>query len=127
MYRSDLTAFAGNFRVDLLPVHFPRRLVFTHKRQVVSDISRLFRFRKDKLHSRTDMLRIFKILRMPPVQKNFPLADEPEKAVAAFPQRLTALGYAEYVLEPHELIEIPRKECDIADFEKVSSILKING
>ena len=60
-------------------------------------------------------------------QKNFPLADEPEKAAAAFPQRLTALGYAEYVLEPHELIEIPRKECDIADFEKASSILKING
>lgn len=51
-------------------------------------------------------------------QKNFPLADDPEKAAVAFLQRLTALGYAEYVLEPHELIEIQRKKCDVADFEK---------
>ena len=60
-------------------------------------------------------------------QKKFPLADEPEKAAVAFLQRLTALGYAEYVLEPHELIEIPQKECDIAEFKKSSNILKING
>ena len=51
-------------------------------------------------------------------QKDFPLADDPEKAAVAFLQRLTALGYAAYVLEPHELIEIQRKKCDIADFEK---------
>lgn len=51
-------------------------------------------------------------------QKNFPLADDPEKAAVAFLQRLSALGYAEYVLEPHELIEIPREECDIAEIEK---------
>lgn len=51
-------------------------------------------------------------------QKNFPLADDPEKAAVAFLQRLTALGYAAYVLEPHELIEIQRKKCDVADFEK---------
>ena len=60
-------------------------------------------------------------------QKNFPLADDPEKAAVAFLQRLTALGYAEYVLEPQELIEISREECDIAEFKKSSNILKING
>lgn len=55
------------------------------------------------------------------------LADDPEKAAVAFLQRLTALGYAEYVLEPQELIEISREECDIAEFKKSSNILKING
>lgn len=60
-------------------------------------------------------------------QNNFPLADDPEKAAVAFLQRLTALGYAEYVLEPQELIEISREECDIAEFKKSSNILKING
>lgn len=51
-------------------------------------------------------------------QKNCPLAEDPEKAAVAFLQRLTALGYAAYILEPHELIEIQRKKCDVADFEK---------
>lgn len=55
------------------------------------------------------------------------LADDPEKAAVAFLQQLTALGYAEYVLEPQELIEISREECDIAEFKKSSNILKING
>ena len=36
-------------------------------------------------------------------QLNFELPGPPEKAVVAFLQRLTALGYAEYELEPGEM------------------------
>lgn len=35
--------------------------------------------------------------------QDFELADPPEKAAVAFLQRLTALGYAEYELEPGEI------------------------
>ena len=40
-------------------------------------------------------------------QTDFELPGPPEKAAVVFLQRLTALGYAEYVLEPDEVVRNP--------------------
>jgi len=50
-------------------------------------------------------------------QKDFPLSGDPEKAAVVFLQRLTALKYAEYILEPDELITEPLEKCHIADLK----------
>ena len=40
-------------------------------------------------------------------QTDFDLPEPPEKAAVVFLQRLTALSYAEYVLEPDEVVRNP--------------------
>ena len=55
--------------LNFYPVRSSRFFISPDKCGIPFNIYRLFRLRKHKLHSRTDMLRIFKILRMPSVQK----------------------------------------------------------
>jgi len=50
-------------------------------------------------------------------QADFELADPPEKAAVTFLQRLTALGYAGYDLEPEEVVLAPHAD-DISEVSK---------
>ena len=53
-------------------------------------------------------------------QPDFELAGPPEKAAVAFLQRLTALGYAEYELEPGEVDLSHAENSHIGDDGKAS-------
>lgn len=53
-------------------------------------------------------------------QRDFELSGPPEKAAVAFLQRLTALGYAGYELEPDEMEISPAPDRHDADAGKAS-------